>query len=148
MQNGWQRRDRLSVIASLHLSPRKRLGHFFRIHAHNIRAADVISYLRELHRRIGRPLIVVMDRLPAHRSAVRQLQNSGATWLMVEWLPAYAPELNPVEALWSYGKYARLANYYPEHADALHDAVLEAIGDVALDQNLLQSFFQSAQLRL
>jgi transposase len=148
VQTGWQRRNRLSVIASLHVSPRKRLGHFFRIHAHNIRAADVICYLRELHRRIGRPFIVVMDRLPAHRSAVRQLKNCGATWLMVEWLPAYAPELNPVEALWSYGKYGRLANYYPEDADALYDAVLEAVGDAALDQSLLQSFVQSAQLRL
>jgi transposase len=147
-QQGWQRRDRLSVIASLHMSPRKRMGHFFRIHPRNVRTAEVISYLRQLHRQLGRPLIVVMDRLPAHRSALKRLQKEGVEWLTVEWLPGYAPELNPVEPLWSYSKFARLANYYHEHVDDLHDAVVEAVGDVALDQALMRSFFKSAQLRL
>jgi transposase len=136
------------VIASLHVSPRRRLGHFFRIHSHNVRTAEVIQYLRDLHHRLGRPLIVVMDRLPAHRSAVRQLQKSGAAWLSVEWLPGYAPDLNPVEAHWSTSKYSRLANYVPEHIDDLYDAVTEAVGDAALDQSLMRSFFRSARLRI
>lgn len=147
-QRGWQRRDRLSVIASLHVSPRKRLGQCFRIHSHNVRTAEVVTYLRDLHRQLGRPFIVVLDRLPAHRSAVKRLQKEGVAWFSVEWLPGYAPELNPVEALWSYSKFSRLANYYPDHADELHDAVLEAVGDAGLDQPLMHSFFQSAQLRL
>jgi transposase len=124
------------------------LGHFFRIYAHNIRTAEIVQYLRELHRRLGRDLIVVMDRLPAHRSAVRQLQQAGATWLSVEWLPGYAPDLNPVEAHWSTSKYSRLANYVPDHIDDLYDAVTTAVGDAALDQSLLRSFFRSARLRL
>jgi transposase len=136
------------VIASLHVSPGRRLGHFFRIHSHNVRTAEVIRYLRDLHRRLGRPLIVVMDRLPAHRSAVRQLRETDATWLRVEWLPGYAPDLNPVEAHWSTSKYSRLANYVPEHIDDLYDAITAAVGDAALDQSLLRSFFQSARLRL
>jgi hypothetical protein len=83
-QRAWQRHDRLSVIASLHVSPRRRLGHYFRIHSHNVRTAEVVKYLRDLHRQLGRALIVVMDRLPAHRSAARHLQKAGATWLTVE----------------------------------------------------------------
>ena len=146
-QRVWQRHDRLSVIASLHVSPRRRLGHYFRIHSHNVRTAEVVKYLRDLHRQLGRALIVVMDRLPAHRSAVRQLQKAGATWFTVEWLPGYAPELNPVEAHWSCSKYSRLANYVPDHIDDLYDAVAEAVGDAALDRSLLCSFFQSANLR-
>ena len=147
-QRGWQRRARLSVIASLHVSPRRRLGHFFRIHSHNVRTAEVVQYLRDLHRQLGRALIVVMDRLPAHRSAARRLQREVATWLTVEWLPGYAPELNPVEVHWSTSKYSRLANYLPDTVDDLYDAVVTAVGDVALDQPLLRSFFQSAHLRL
>ena len=108
----------------------------------------MVKYLRDLHRQLGRALIVVMDRLPAHRSAVRQLQKAGATWFTVEWLPGYAPELNPVEAHWSCSKYSRLANYVPDHIDDLYDAVAEAVGDAALDRSLLCSFFQSANLRL
>jgi transposase len=147
-QRAWQRHDRLSVIASLHVSPRRRLGHFFRIHSHNVRTGEVVEYLRALHRQLGRALIVVMDRLPAHRSAVRQLQQRGTTWLSVEWLPGYAPDLNPVEAHWSTSKYSRLANYAPDHIDDLHDAVTAAVGDAALNRHLLRSFFRSAQLRL
>jgi transposase len=104
--------------------------------------------LRDLHRQLGRALIVVMDRLPAHRSAARQLQKAGATWLTVGWLPGYAPDLNPVEAHWSTSKYSRLANYVPNHIDDLYDAVTEAVGDAAFDQTLLRSYFQSAHLRL
>ncbi len=148
MQRAWQRHDRLSVIASLHISPRRRLGHHFTIHSHNVRTPDVVAYLEDLHRQLRRPLIVVMDRLPAHRSAVRQLRERGASWLHVEWLPGYAPELNPVEALWSYSKYSALANFVPDSPDELFDAVLDVVGDVHFDPPLLASFFQSAHLRL
>ncbi len=101
-QRAWQRHDRLSVIASLHVSPRRRLGHYFRVHSHNVRTAEVMDYLRDLHRQLGRALIVVMDRLPAHRVASAAC-ISKATWLSVEWLPWLRPRLesrrSPLELL-------------------------------------------------
>ena len=107
-----------------------------------------IRYLRELHRQLRRPLLVVMDRLNVHRAAVRQLRKAGARWLDVEWLPAYAPELNPVEAIWSHAKYSTLANFVPDDVDHLRDAVIEAVGDLEWDQRLKESFFQTAKLSL
>jgi len=71
-----------------------------------------------------------MDRLDVHRSAVRGLHDRGATWLDVEWLSTYAPELNPVEALWSQAKYATLTNFVPDDVDQLYDAVIQTVGDV------------------
>jgi transposase len=39
------------------------------------------------------------DGLPSHRStAMRDWIRSQRSWLVVERLPAYAPDLNPVEA--------------------------------------------------
>jgi putative transposase len=90
----------------------------------------------------------ILDRLNVHRAAIRHLQIRGASWLSVEWLPAYAPELNPVEAVWSHAKYTALANFVPDDRDHLHDAVIEAVGDTHFKQPLLQSFFHAAQLRL
>ena len=47
-----------------------------------------MRYLRALHQQHRGPLIVVLDRLNAHRSAVRRLREYGADWLTVEWLLA------------------------------------------------------------
>ena len=51
------------------------------------------------------------DGLGAHRSrAMRAFLATQRDWLVVERLPAYAPDLNPVEALWSNLKGQELAN--------------------------------------
>lgn len=125
---------------------RVRLG--FRVHDHNLRTADFVRYLYALHREHRGPILIVLDRLNVHRAAVRQVRARGAQWLSVEWLPAYAPDLNPVEALWSHAKYSALANFVPDDVDHLEDAVIEAVGDVHFDQPLLRSFFQAAELNL
>src|SRR5437016_8717523 len=96
----WDRRDRLSVIAGLTLSAyRHRIGLYFAAHRHNVRTDEVEQFVRQVQRQVGRSLIVVMDRLPAHRSAAKRL--AGDERFAIEWLPAYAPELNPVETAWS-----------------------------------------------
>jgi transposase len=100
------------VIAALLLRPRsQRLSLWFTLHDHNIRAPD---FLRDLRRQTRRPIFLVCDRLNVHRSVVRQLQQQRAPWLTVEWLPAYAPDLNPVEAIWNQTKYADLPNRVPD----------------------------------
>jgi len=54
---------------------------------------------------------LLWDGLPAHRSrAMRDWLNTQRRWLVVERLPAYAPELNPVEGLWSWLKGTQLAS--------------------------------------
>jgi putative transposase len=53
----------------------------------------------------------VWDGLPAHRSlAMAAWLRRQRSWLVVERLPGHAPELNPVEALWSSLKGVELAN--------------------------------------
>jgi hypothetical protein len=60
---------------------------------------------------VRQPLIVIMDRLPAHRPAAKRLIGDG---FEIEWLPGYAPDLNPTEALWSQTKYGDMANFVPD----------------------------------
>jgi transposase len=53
----------------------------------------------------------VWDRLSAHRARLtREWIASQRHWLQVDWLPAYALELNPVENLWAYLKAGDSAN--------------------------------------
>jgi len=141
----WDRHDRLSVIAGLTLSARRRrVGLYFAMHEQNIKTPEVEAFVRQVQRHTGRRLIVVMDRLPAHRSAANRLGDDRR--FDIEWLPGYAPDLNPVEAVWSHTKYGDLANYVAE--DALD---LEIEAELSLDatrdsQKLLRSFFQTARL--
>jgi transposase len=60
----------------------------------------------------------VWDGLPAHRSKLmRAWLGRQRSWLVVEPLPAYAPELNPVEPLWSDLKGVELANLAGDSLD-------------------------------
>ena len=143
----WDRHDRLSVIAGLSLSSRRRrVGLYFAVHEKNIKAEQVEAFLRQLRRSLRRKLIVVMDRWSAHRKAARLLFGDERFW--IEYLPPYAPDLNPVEHVWNHTKYGDLANYIP---DDLLDLELEL--DWSIDQTqrrpeLLRSFFHAAKLEL
>jgi transposase len=143
----WDRHDRLSVIAGLSVSPRrKRIGLYFAVQEKNVIADDFEAFLRRVQRSLGRKLIVVMDRWSAHRKAARALANDDRFW--IEWLPPYAPDLNPVEHVWNHTKYGDLANYIP---DDLLDLELEL--EYSIDQTrerpeLLRSFFHAAELEI
>ena len=140
----WDRHDRLSVIAGLALtSARHHVGLYFAFHDQNIKTDEVEAFIRDVRRQVRKELIVVMDRLPAHRSAAKRLIGDG---FEIEWLPGYAPDLNPTEALWSHTKYCDMANFVP--ADTL-DLEVQATGsleDTQGDQKMLRSFFHAAEL--
>jgi putative transposase len=73
---------------------------------HQVGAYDtdsLIGALGQLRRALGRQKATLLwDGLPAHRSrAMRVWLGRQRSWLVVEPLPGYAPELNPVEALWA-----------------------------------------------
>jgi transposase len=72
----------------------------------------LISALGELRAFLGgQKATLLWDGLPAHRSlAMAAWLRRQRSWLVVEPLPGYAPDLNPVEGLWSNLKGVELAN--------------------------------------
>jgi len=149
IQYSWDRHDRLSVISAITLSPvLERLGLYFSIHNHNITFEEVMAFLTTIHRCLRRKFILVLDRLSAHRKAVRLLQAAHPDWFEVVWLPAYAPELNPVEMVWNRTKYTDLANFIPEDVHDLHQAVTASLDNTRTQGDLIRSFFQHARLEL
>ena len=89
-----------------------------------------------------------MDRFSAHRKAVRMLQAQHPDWFEVEWLPAYVPDLDPVEMVWNHTKYADLANFIPDDVHHLYRAVTDSLKGTGRDPILLQSFFRRPLLAL
>ena len=137
------------LVAALSVAPqRRRLGLYFQLHDHNCRFDDIIAFLKLVHRHLRRKFILILDPLSAHRKAVRLLQEAGAAWLEVEWLPSYAPDLNPVEMVWNHTKYADLANFIPEDIHHLEQAVTTSIAETRKVHSLKQAFFAHAGLEL
>lgn len=145
----WDRRDRLSVISALTVShKRRRLGLYFDIFDHNIVADDFARFVEHLVERIRRPITLVIDRWQVHRSGVRQLKRRFGKRIHVEWLPAYAPELNPTEHVWGHTKHDDLANFVPDDALQLGRTVAQSLRRTKRKHTLLQSFFRHAELKL
>src|SRR5438270_8754752 len=87
---------------------------YFRLFPGAIRSPQIIEFLSHLLRHIPGKLLIVWDGLPGHRSRATWefiREQRGRLW--VEFLPGYAPELNPVEYLWSHWKQRELPNFHP-----------------------------------
>jgi hypothetical protein len=120
----------------------------FHVRAGNYTTDSLIEVLGELRRFLaGEKATLVWDGLPAHRSrAVRAWLNRQRSWLVVEPLPAYAPELNPVEGLWSSRKAVELANLtLPTLAEVIEQAHL-GIDRVRHTPHLAYSFLRHTGL--
>jgi len=97
----------LSVIAGASV-----IRFYFRFFAGSIKAPQIVEFLRALRATIGMKLLIVWDGLRAHRSRlVRQYIESQRGAIALEFLPPYAPELNPVEYIWGYLKTHAMPNF-------------------------------------
>ena len=105
----------------------------FDLRAGSYDTGSLIGFLEDFHRHFaGEKITLIWDGLPSHRSKAMQAWIARQrSWLVVERLPAYAPELNPVELLWGNVKGVELANLCPEtieDARAAAEAALERAG--------------------
>ena len=66
--------------------------------------------------------------------------------LQVEFLPAYAPELNPVEYLWGYWKHHALANLCPQTVGELSHHARQALRRMRRRPRLVRAFWKQADL--
>ena len=96
------------------------------------RSTDFIDLLDQLGAAYGtaertRPLVAVLDNGPIHRSKLTTKALAQRTWLTLEWLPKYAPELNDIERCWRDLKQHYLANRTVADPDALDRTIHNAV---------------------
>lgn len=109
----WKRMSAIGALAYRADGSRSRL--FLRLKYGPVLAGDFVRFLSHLGRHLRGPVIVIWDRLNGHRSVLVREWTENQRRFRIHYLPAYAPELNPVEALWSWLKGTCLANC--SHAD-------------------------------
>lgn len=133
----------LSLIAGLSL-----WRFYFRIHAGSIKSPQVVEFLRGLQRHLkGRKLMVLWDGAPIHRSRmVADYVVSTKGRIMVEPLPAYAPELNPVEYLWGHLKEHELGNLIVREAWQLSHQATAALRRMRRRPRIIRACYSQADL--
>jgi transposase len=143
-----KQRDKVSLIAALTLSPRNQhLGLYFStlINDH-FESTAVDWFVRQLLKHLRGPVIVIWDRGNMHRGpAIHQLQEDFPR-LTLEFLPPYAPDLNPVEQVWTFLKWHRLSNFAPADTRELEHKAFDELFGVRKNQNRLRSFWQGSDL--
>ena len=140
------RRDKISVISGISLSPRRhRLNLYYLLFYDNIRQEEVCLFLRELLRHLCGPVIVLLDNSATHKGeAIEQLRRRHCR-LRIEHFPAYAPELNPDEAVWSQAK-RELANSCPRDVEELVDDLLRSIDGIRSSREKLRGCILQSDL--
>lgn len=120
---------------------------YFRLYPGAIRTPQMIDFLARLMRHVPGKLLVIWDGLAVHRS--RDLKTFVAATngrMELEQLPAYAPELNPVEFIWGYWKKHELPNLCPEDFWDLSWHARAALNRMRRRPPLVRSFWKQAEL--
>jgi DDE superfamily endonuclease len=144
-------REKVSVAAALWLPPlRDRLGLAYQTLVNGyFTNVEVAEFLGGVVEGLPGPVIAVWDRGTMHKGdPIRELVDQSRGRLDIEPLPAHAPELMPVEQLWTWLKYDRLCNFAPEDAHQLNEVVVGELEAIRDDQPRLRNFFHASDLPL
>jgi len=99
------------------------------------------------HQQLGGPIVLVWDNLNTHTSRAMAELIAARLWLAVCQLPAYAPELNPVEAVWSHLKRS-LANLAKRNIAQLATLIKTRLKRMQYRPGLIEGFLAKTGLDL
>jgi transposase len=139
---------KVSAIAALTVpTRRKRVGLYFSLLSDaNFTAGRVVQFLRHLRLQLQKPLIIVCDRSMTHRAKIVNKFLKRNRTIHREFLPPYAPDINPVEMIWGYLKGNPLANFAPTDSKALAYVTRYHATRLKSRKDLLRSFLCATPL--
>lgn len=142
---------RLSIAAALAFRwDGRRTRLYFQTRPGSDTDVALIAFLRALKRHFrGQQVLLIWDGLGAHTSRrMRAYLGRQQSWLTVESLPAYAPDLNPVEPIWGNLKGRELANRCPADVLALRGPLRSGCARLRRQPQLARAFLAHAGLAL
>jgi transposase len=120
---------------------------YFRFFPGAIRPEQIIEFLGALRRQIDGPLLIIWDGVAMHRSRkVRTWLEEQDGHFAVARLPAYAPELNPVEAIWAYLKKHEIANLCLNTIGEVGQFARNRLKSMQRRSHLITAFWKQAEL--
>lgn len=122
---------------------------YFRLYEGTIKSPQIVEFLKALHKQIGRKMLVIRDGLAAHRSRmVREYVEGLDGAIQLERLPAYAPELNPVEYIWAHLKQHEIGNLCATHLSQVSAFARRRLKSMQRRPTLVTAFWHQAELAL
>jgi len=140
---------RISVIGAITLSPRyRRVQLTFQMlpDNDNFHGESVAEFLSVLSGEVQGPNTIIWDSVRIHLAEPVQNYLSTTDHIVTETFPPNAPNLNPVDSVWSYIKYARLPNYTPYDLFELRRRLTTEFRRLQRQPNLLLSFISRTGL--
>ena len=143
---------RISVAGLVCAKPGNRIRLLYRIKVHRSRKGerrsfaetDYAALLDAAHQYLKAEIVLIWDNLNVHVSAAMRDLAGNRDWLHVIQLPAYAPDLNPTEGVWSHVK-GNLADTGVDHLVAI---VRNRLKRIQYRPDLLTSFLAQTGLTL
>lgn len=133
---------KLSVIGGITV-----LNFYFKFYPGTIKSPQVIEFLKHLQQQLPGKLLLIWDGAMIHRSRlVRAYLESRQGRLYAAALPAYAPELNPIEYAWGYFKQHRLPNFCARDLAHLSAFGRKALNNMRRRPKLVAAFWKQAEL--
>ena len=103
-----------------------------------------VTLLRQMMRGRSKPVHLIVDGLPAHKTAlVKAYVASTNGMLTLHFLPGYAPELNPDELVWSHVKRTGVARAPLRKGEKLQERIEAQLAALKRIPRLVRSFFQA-----
>lgn len=144
---------RVSVAGLTCVKPGVRTRLIYRMLVHHgrtgekkgFREADFAGLLDGAHQQLRGPIVLVWDNSTVHIDAAMRALLATRAWLTVFRLPAYAPELNPTEGVWSHLKRG-LANLAARSTDQLAALVRSRLKRMQYRPGLLDGFIAETGL--
>lgn len=103
-----------------------------------------IRFIKKLHQEnIDRYIVLIVDGAPVHTAGiVNKFIEESKSWLRLEILPAYSPELNPTEKSWRFLKTKKLNGSTVLNKEELRDETKKMIKQIKKDKSKVSSFFE------
>jgi len=121
------------------------VGLYCHLYPINIHRPEVCVFVRELLRHLRGHLFVLLDNAPIHKGGPLADLCARFPRLHLESFPAYAPELNPDEGVWTALKRA-LANSRPDSQEDLLALLIDHLRDLASSQSRLRACITHSDL--
>ena len=91
-------------------------------------------------------MLIVRDGLRTHKSNIERGYVEGDGAIQIEFLPAYAPELNPTEYIWGYLKTREIGNLCAHHLEPVRQLASRRLRSMQQRTTLVHAFWKQAEL--